>query len=162
VSLLLPLPLAVPLAVAALGFLLRDHRNAQRLLSGVSLATLLAVSVSLVVATRDGAAVATAFGVWPRELSIVWAADGFSALMMTVATTMAAASLWFAGVRGEDRHPLFHPMAQALLAGVLGSFLTADLFNLFVTFEVMLIASYVLLTLRGGGGRSAPARSTSG
>jgi multicomponent Na+:H+ antiporter subunit D len=151
VSLLLPLPLAVPLAAAAIGFLLRDHPTAQRVLSGVSLATVLAVSVSLVVATRDGAAVATAFGVWPRELSIVWAADGFSALMMTVATTMAVASLWFAAARGEDRHPLFHPMAQALLAGVLGSFLTADLFNLFVTFEVMLIASYVLLTLRGGG-----------
>jgi formate hydrogenlyase subunit 3/multisubunit Na+/H+ antiporter MnhD subunit len=63
---------------------------------------------------------------------------------------MACSSVAFAIARGEDRHPLFHPMVAVLLAGVLGSFLTADLFNLFVAFEVMLIASYVLLTLRGG------------
>jgi multicomponent Na+:H+ antiporter subunit D len=56
----------------------------------------------------------------------------------------------FAVARSEDRHPLFHPLAATLLAGVLGSLATADLFNLFVMFEVMLIASYVLLTLRGG------------
>jgi multicomponent Na+:H+ antiporter subunit D len=150
VSALLPLPLAVPLLVAALGFLLRDHRGAQRLLTAGSLATVLGVGVALVAATRDGGAVATTFGLWPRELSIVWAADGLSALMTTVTATMAAFSVVVAGARGEDRHPLFHPMVNALLAGVLGSFLTADLFNLFVTFEVMLIASYVLLTLRGG------------
>jgi multicomponent Na+:H+ antiporter subunit D len=150
VSALLSLPLAIPLAATAIGFLLRDRRGAQRAVTSVSLTSLLAISVALVVETAGGGAVTTSFGLWPRGLSIVWAADGFSALMMTVATTMAIASVWFAIARGEDRHPLFHPMVNALMAGVLGSFLTADLFNLFVTFEVMLIASYVLLTLRGG------------
>jgi multicomponent Na+:H+ antiporter subunit D len=149
-SSLLVLSLGVPLAAAAFGLLLRDHRGAQRVVSGVALPLVLAIAVALVVETRDGGALAASFGTWPRGLSIVWAADGFSALMMTVATTMATASVWFAAARGEDRHPLFHPMVHVLLAGVLGSFLTADLFNLFVTFEVMLIASYVLLTLRGG------------
>jgi multicomponent Na+:H+ antiporter subunit D len=150
VSSLLALPLAVPLTAAAVGFLLRDRRTAQRVVTGVTLTSVLLIAVGLVVETRGGGAVATSFGLWPRGLSIVWAADGFSALMMTVASTMALASVAFAIARGEDRHPLFHPMVNALLAGVLGSFLTADLFNLFVTFEVMLIASYVLLTLRGG------------
>jgi multicomponent Na+:H+ antiporter subunit D len=150
VTALLSLPLALPLGAAAVGFLLRDHRGAQRALSGVTLAALFGLAIGLVGVTRDGAAVAAGFGVWPRGLTIVWAADGLSALMVTIATTMAIACVAFAMARGEDRHPLFHPMVLALLAGVLGSFLTADLFNLFVTFEVMLIASYVLLTLRGG------------
>jgi multicomponent Na+:H+ antiporter subunit D len=150
VSSLLSLPLAVPLTAAAVGFLLRDRRGAQRVVTGVALSSVLVIAVAVVFETRGGGALATSFGLWPRGLSIVWAADGFSALMMTVATTMAIASVTFAIARGEDGHPLFHPMVNALLAGVLGSFLTADLFNLFVTFEVMLIASYVLLTLRGG------------
>jgi multicomponent Na+:H+ antiporter subunit D len=150
VTALLSLVLALPLAAAAIGFLLRDRRGAQRALSAVTLAALLGMAIALVGATRDGAAVAAGFGVWPRGLTIVWAADGLSALLLTIATTMAIASVAFAIARGEDRHPLFHPMVLALLAGVLGSFLTADLFNLFVTFEVMLISSYVLLTLRGG------------
>jgi multicomponent Na+:H+ antiporter subunit D len=150
VTSLLSLPLAVPLAAAAIGFLLRERRGAQRVVTALTLTIVLVVAVALVAETRDGGTVAASFGRWPRGLSIVWAADGFSALMMTVATAMAMASVVFAVARGEDRHPFFHPMVSALLAGVLGSFLTADLFNLFVTFEVMLIASYVLLTLRGG------------
>jgi multicomponent Na+:H+ antiporter subunit D len=150
VSSFLALPFALPLAAAAVGLLLRDHRPAQRIVTGVTLACVLTITLGLVVTTRDGGAVAAGFGIWPRGLTIVWAADGFSALMVTVATLMATVSVAFAAARGEDHHPLFHPMVSALLAGVLGSFLTADLFNLFVTFEVMLIASYVLLTLRGG------------
>jgi multicomponent Na+:H+ antiporter subunit D len=150
VSVLLTLPFLVPLAATALGLLLRSHHRGQRTVTATMLATLLATGVALVVATSDGAAVATGIGTWPRGLTIVWAADGFSALLLTVTVVMASAAVLFAAARGEDRHPLFHPMVAALLAGVLGSFLTADLFNLFVTFEVMLIASYVLLTLRGG------------
>jgi multicomponent Na+:H+ antiporter subunit D len=146
----LALPFAAPLTAAAVGLLLRSWRPAQRVVSLLGLLVALGASLALVDATRDGAAVAARIGGWPQGLGIVFAADGFAALMATVACLMALASLWFAVARGEDRHQLFHPMVGVLLAGVLGSFLTADLFNLFVTFEVMLIASYVLLTLRGG------------
>jgi multicomponent Na+:H+ antiporter subunit D len=149
-SVLLSAPFALPLLAAALGLLLRDHRGAQRTVSALMIVALLVVEVGLVAATRNGAAIAVRIGGWPGGLAIPFAADGFAALFLLVATTMAALSLVFAVARDEDHHQLFHPMVAVLLTGVLGSFLTSDLFNLFVTFEVMLIASYVLLTLRGG------------
>lgn len=146
----LALPFAAPFAAAAVGLLLRRWRPLQRTVTVTGLLVALGVAVHLVVRTADGQAVATRIGDWPAGLAIVFAADGFAALMCTVACLMALATLVFAAARGEDRHQLFHPMVSMLMAGVLGSFLTADLFNLFVTFEVMLIASYVLLTIRGG------------
>lgn len=146
----LVLPFALPLAAAALGVLVRRHLAVQRATTAALMVGLLATAVALAAATADGAAVATRIGDWPAGLAISFAADGLSALMIGAATGMATLALVFAVARGEDRHQLFHPMVAVLLAGVLGSFTTADLFNLFVTFEVMLIASYVLLTLRGG------------
>jgi multicomponent Na+:H+ antiporter subunit D len=89
-------------------------------------------------------------GGWPAGLAIPFVADGTSALLITAASTVSLLCLVVAAARGEDAHPLFHPLVAVLLAGVLGSFVTGDLFNLFVTFEVMLIASYVLVALRGG------------
>ncbi len=147
---LLALPLAAPLTAAALGLVLRSNRTAQRGVGVGGLLVALAAAVALVQATRDGGVVAARIGDWPAGLAIVFAADGFAALLATAGTIMALVSVGFAIARGEDEHQLFHPMVGVLVTGVLGSFLTADLFNLFVTFEVMLIASYVLLTLRGG------------
>jgi multicomponent Na+:H+ antiporter subunit D len=150
VSGVLSAPFAAPLLAAALSMLLRRHRGAQRTISAVLLVLLLVDGVRLVGATRDGGAIATRIGDWPAGLGIPFAADGLSALLVVAMTFMAGLAVVFAAARGEDRHELFHPMVAVLLAGVLGSVVTADLFNLFVTFEVMLIGSYVLLTLRGG------------
>jgi multicomponent Na+:H+ antiporter subunit D len=147
---LLVLPFALPLTAAALTVLWRHHREAQRITTFASIAGVAACGLGLVRLTRDGAAVATDIGAWPRGLSIVYAADGYAALLLTTMATVAAVALAFAAGRGEDRHPMFLPMANVLLGGVFGSLVTADLFNLFVAYEVMLIASYVLLTLRGG------------
>lgn len=142
-------PFALPLVAAGLALLLRRSTGAQRIVTGILLVLLLIDAVSLVRATRDGVVIATRIGDWPAGLGIPFAADGFAALLLTAMVVMAAFAMLFAGARGEDRHPLFHPTAAVLFAGVLGSVVTADLFNLFVTFEVMLIGSYVLLTLRG-------------
>jgi multicomponent Na+:H+ antiporter subunit D len=150
VSGVLAAPFAAPLVAAGLGVLVRTHRSWQRAVSAVLIVVLLVDAVRLVVLTRDGAAIATRVGDWPSGLGIPFAADGFAALLFLATTLMAGFALLFAAARGEDQHRLFHPMVAVLLAGVLGSFVTADLFNLFVTFEVMLIGSYVLLTLRGG------------
>jgi multicomponent Na+:H+ antiporter subunit D len=147
---LLVLPFALPLTAAAITVLWRHHRAAQRVVTFSTLAVVLGVGIALIAATRDGAAVATDIGAWPRGLAIVFAADGFAALLLTTMTIVAIVALSFAAGRGEDRHPLFLPMANVLLGGVFGALTTADLFNLFVTYEVMLVASYVLLTLRGG------------
>ncbi len=149
-SQLLSAPFALPLLAAALGLLLSRRLVLQRAVTGCLVLLLLVDGVLLVRATHDGAAVATRIGDWPAGLGIPYAADGFAALLIVTTTAMAGLALVFAAARGEDRHRLFHPMVGVLLAGVLGSFVTADLFNLFVTFEVMLIGSYVLLTLRGG------------
>ena len=146
---LLPLPFALPLGAAALGFLFQSRRAVQRVVSLVLLATLVGFGVVLVGATAD-TTLATTIGTWPPLLSIVFAADRFAALLVTVASSMALLATVFAIARGEDDHPLFHPAVAVLIAGVCAAFLTADLFNLFVAFEVMLIASYLLLTLRGG------------
>jgi multicomponent Na+:H+ antiporter subunit D len=150
VSAALVLPFALPLTAAGLTVLWRHHREAQRIVTFATLAVIAALGAALVVATRDGGAIATDIGAWPPGLAIVYAADGFAALLLTTMAIVATVALAFAAARGEDRHPMFLPMANVLLGGVFGSLVTADLFNLFVTYEVMLIASYVLLTLRGG------------
>ena len=147
---LLATSVALPLLVGALSLLARRHRAVQRALTAGMVLGLLTIGTSLVAVTRDGATIAARIGAWPGGLAISLAADGFASLFFVVATVMAALSIGFGVARNEDDHLLFHPLVAVLLAGVLGSLLTADLFNLFVSFEVMLIASYVLLTLRGG------------
>lgn len=147
---LLVLPFALPLLAAALMVLWRHHRTAQRLVSFTTVTLVIGIGIRLVVATRDGEVLATAVGAWPQGLAIVFAVDGMASLVLTATAGVALLALSFAAARGEDRHPLFLPMAAVLLTGVFGALTTADLFNLYVAYEVMLIASYVLLTLRGG------------
>jgi multicomponent Na+:H+ antiporter subunit D len=147
---LLVLPVALPLLAMAVTVLVRHHREAQRIVTFGTIAAVFACGLALVRATREGGAVATDVGSWPQGLSIIYAADGTAALLLTTMTIVVSVSLAFAAGRGEDRHPMFLPMVNALLAGVFASLLTADLFHMFVAYEVMLIASYVLLTLRGG------------
>lgn len=147
---LLTLPVALPLAGAAAALLLRRIRGVQRLLGlGVpaACATLGAVLVGV---TMGGTTPAVSIGGWPQGLAIVFAADPLTGLMLTITGFLTVVAVVFAVARGEDDDPSFHPLVLTLVAGVFGSLLTADLFNLFVWFEVMLIASYVLLTLRGG------------
>lgn len=147
---LLVLPFALPVVAAGLTVLWRHHREAQRIVTFAALGTVVLAGAGLVAATRDGSALATDIGAWPAGLAVIYVADAYAALVLTTTGVVAALALAFAAGRGEDRHPLFLPMVNVLLAGVFGSLLTADLFHLFVTYEVMLIASYVLLTLRGG------------
>jgi multicomponent Na+:H+ antiporter subunit D len=149
VSALLVAPLALPLTVAAVLLLLWRRPTAQRIVSLAGVAGSIAVGVSLVVATAGGQVQATRVGGWPSGLAIPFVADGTSALLVAAASIVSLLCLVVAAARDEDRHPLFHPLVAVLLAGVLGSFVTGDLFNLFVTFEVMLIASYVLVALGG-------------
>src|SRR5690606_2347910 len=97
-------------------------------------------------------------GGWPAPVGITLVADRLSAIMLVVAVLMLLAVLVFAiGQPGaEEDHVGFHPVYLILAAGVANAFLTGDLFNLFVAFEVTLMASYVLISL---GGRSDQVRS---
>jgi multicomponent Na+:H+ antiporter subunit D len=156
IRLLLPLPVVLPLLGAALSMLLARRPNGQRLLSVGVLVGLLALAVTLLtVVDREGTQVVQ-LGGWAAPAGISLVADRLSALLLVVSAAVLLAVLVYAigqGVAdGERTGPLavFHPCYLVLAAGIAMAFLTGDLFNLFVAFEVMLVASYVLLTLGGG------------
>jgi multicomponent Na+:H+ antiporter subunit D len=151
-------PILLPLLGAALSIALGRSRVAQRIV-GVSVLTAVTASsiVLLVRVDGDGMQVVEAGG-WPAPVGITLVADRFAAIMLLLAVLMLLAVLVYAiGQPGaEEHHVGFHPVYLILTAGVATSFLTGDLFNLFVGFEVMLMASYVLLTL---GGRAQQVRT---
>ncbi len=148
---LVPLPIVLPLAGAALSILVGRSRAAQRAVGTTVLASLVAVAVVLVVQVdRHGMLVAEAGG-WSGPFGITLVADRLSALLLVVAEIALFAVLVYAiGEPGAERnHVGFQSAYLVLAAGVAASLLTGDLFNLFVAFEMMLTASYVLLTLGG-------------
>ncbi|MPY92892.1 MAG: Na+/H+ antiporter subunit D [Acidimicrobiia bacterium] len=148
-----PLVVALPLLGAAVSLLALRHRSLQRAVSFVLLPTSLAVAVSLLVHVErtDTAAVAR-IGGWPSAIGITYVADRLATLMLVIAMTVLLVVLVFAvGQRSRDEvSPYYHPAYLVLTAGIAAAFLAGDLFHLFVAFEVLLMASYVLLTLHGG------------
>lgn len=143
-SRLLPLPVALPLAVAALAAL-SGSSVVRRLLSLSAVGGVTAYAALLVAATGGGRVLTAEIGDWSLPLGIVLAADRLSALMVLTSGAMVLVAVCFAIARSEDDAATYHPLVLILTAGVGGALLTADLFNLFVFFEMMLIASYVLL-----------------
>ena len=89
-------------------------------------------------------------GNWPAPFGIVLALDRLSAMMLVLCSVALAAAA-YASARWHRAGVHFHPLFQLQLMGLAGAFLTADLFNLFVFFEIMLAASYGLLLLHGSG-----------
>ena len=149
---LIPLPILLPLLGAAVSILVGGSRRAQRTVSLVVLTVVCAVSVALLVAVDRNGTLAVQAGGWPAPVGITLVVDRFSAMMLTVGSGVLLAVLVYAiGQPGAERdHVGFQSVYLVLAAGVSASFLTGDLFTLFVAFEMMLTASYVLLTLGGG------------
>ncbi|QEP44848.1 monovalent cation/H+ antiporter subunit D [Ectothiorhodospiraceae bacterium BW-2] len=146
------LPLLWPLLAGVLLLLL------QRLMPGwLRLFSLLATAFGLVLALyalqqalQQGAQI-YALGSWSPPFGIILVLDPLSALMVVVTALLALMALWYAVGRGTDREGhYFHVLFQFQLFGINGAFMTGDLFNLFVFFEVLLLASYSLL-LHGQG-----------
>jgi multicomponent K+:H+ antiporter subunit D len=145
--------IVLPLLVGALLLLVGRHGIVvQRVVGWSGLAALLAVAVALLVRADAGAIDLYLVGDWPARLGIALVADRLSALLVLTTTLLGAACLLYAGSGWDRRAVHFHALFQFQLAGLNGAFLTGDLFNLFVFFEVMLIASYGLL-LSGGRGQ---------
>ena len=151
-------PVLLPLATAAVMLLLGEggagRRRVKGLLNVVSACAGLATAIALLLAV-DAQPAPAAFGVylpgnWPVPFGIVLVADRLAALMAVLAGSVGLASLLYALARWQHAGVHFHVLFQLQLMGLYGAFLTADLFNLFVFFEVMLAASYGLL-LHGGG-----------
>lgn len=148
---LVPLPIVIPLFAAALTVMFARFRVIQRAIALVSLGGVVAVAVALLIQADDEAVVTMDAGGWPAPLGITFVVDRLSAIMVLTSSAMLFVVLLYAvGQRGVERqHPAFHPIYLVLAAGVSASFITGDMFNLFVAFEMMLAASYVLITLGG-------------
>jgi multicomponent K+:H+ antiporter subunit D len=147
------LPILIPLVAAALLLLARPSLVIARALSGAAVVLGLGASLFLLAATAGGDTLLAFIGDWPAPYGIVLVGDRLSAMMVVLLFVLAvpahlAAS---AGTDAAGRH--FHPLFQLQLAGIAGAFLTGDVFNLFVFFEILLIASYALLVHGGGLGR---------
>ncbi|TAM49795.1 MAG: monovalent cation/H+ antiporter subunit D [Burkholderiaceae bacterium] len=152
---LMLVPIVLPLLTAAFMLLLREEQQRTRLVLNLA-STLLGLLVALALlgwADQQGAP--TTMGVylpgnWPAPFGIVLALDRLSALMLVLTSTVGLASALYASARWHRVGVHYHPLFQFQLMGLAGAFLTADLFNLFVFFEIMLAASYGLL-LHGSG-----------
>ncbi len=148
-DLALLLPILVPLATACLCAMAWTRPAVQRQVALAGAAALFGSSLWLFAEVRGAGVLATQLGNWQAPFGITFVADLFSAIMVVVSGTLGLAVLLFAreDVSKAEEHAGFHPLAQGLLAGVNGAFLTGDIFNLYVWFEVMLVTSFGLLTL---------------
>lgn len=154
-NLLVPLPVLLPLFGAGATLMLSRRPKAQRVVSFSVLTAVVAIAAVLLVrADRYGPQVAW-IGAWKPPLGISLVADRLSALMLLVSAVVTLAVLAYSvgqGITGDEREApvsIYHPTFLVLVAGVSNAFLAGDLFNLFVSFEMLLFASYVLLTLGG-------------
>ncbi|GAB3065770.1 monovalent cation/H+ antiporter subunit D [Stenotrophomonas tumulicola] len=148
------LPILIPLLGASLSLFVEHRRygpRVQRAVSWTTMAALFAAVLLLFARTADGAAMVYLLGDWPSRLGIALVADRLSAWMLLTTVLLAIGCLLHACSGWDRRAPHFHALFQFQLVGLNGAFLTGDIFNLFVFFEVMLIASYGLL-LSGGRG----------
>lgn len=146
------LPMIVPIITAALLVFLNNNIKLQRVVSLVTMIFVIATSVVLLQLIQTEGIMRIDFSGWAPPFGILFVADSFSVLLVLTASIVTAVCLIYAFSTIGERHEkmYFYPFVLFLLAGVNGSFLTGDIFNLFVCFEVMLLASYVLVALGGG------------
>jgi len=152
---LVPLLVLVPLLGAAVALGLLNHQKLQRAITVVVLVVALAVAVTLMVLVDQHGTIVVQVGGWEAPYGISLVVDRLSALLLTVSASVLLVVLLFsigqglAADDGEAPVTIFYPTYLVLAAGVLDSFIAGDLFNLYVAFEMLLVASYVLITLGG-------------
>lgn len=145
-------PVVVPALAAPFALLvMRRRRWLGVTISFTSCLLMLAAAVTLLIMASDGTIRTYEIGGWEAPFGIVLVVDRLAAIMLVLAATLSLLALLHAVVTETDRDGWhFHPLLQFQLLGLNGAFLTGDLFNLFVFFEVLLIASYGLM-LHGQG-----------
>lgn len=146
-------PILIPLAAAAILLFIEERQRVTKAMTSlVSTILLLVVAFILfrIESGPNGYEGVYLLGNWAAPFGIVLVLDGLSALMLLLTALVAVAALIYSLARWHTMGSHFHSLFQLLLMGVNGAFLTGDLFNLFVFFEVMLAASYGLL-LHGSG-----------
>lgn len=145
------LPILVPVVTATLLLFpyFANHQQSRRVLSALGFASTLVLAILLLVQVQNGAQLYQ-LGDWPAPFGIVLVADRISSTFVLLSTVLMIGGWLYSCSRDDTQEPFFLALLQFLLMGVNGAFLTGDLFNLFVFFEILLISSYGLL-IHGGG-----------
>jgi multicomponent K+:H+ antiporter subunit D len=150
---IIALPIVLPSLMAAVMVLAMRHDLVlQRIFGIASVSVVLAVAIYILTRAANGEVMVYELGAWPAPFGIVLAIDRLAAMMLLLTSVVALLVLVYASAGDDTRGRHFHALFQFQLMGLNGAFLTGDIFNLFVFFEVLLIASYGLM-LHGVGPR---------
>ncbi|TYR78731.1 Na+/H+ antiporter subunit D [Priestia megaterium] len=145
------IPLLIPFVVGVVLIFFKDNIKLQRIISTLSLVVTTGFSAYLVHLVYTEGILTHKLGDWDPPFGIILVADMFAALLVLTASIVTLCCVLFAFRSiGEQRERFyFYTLVQFLLVGVFGAFLTGDIFNLFVFFEVMLMSSYALIVIGG-------------
>lgn len=148
---LIALPIIIPLMLGAISLTLLNNHSAQRWIGVAGTALLLVSSIALLYETKSTGILVMEVGSWPAPFGIVLVSDMLGAIMTVLASITGFATALYSLKTVNKRFERFgyYPLLHLLLAGVNGAFLTGDIFNLYVWFEVLLVASFALLILGG-------------
>ncbi|UCZ54452.1 Na+/H+ antiporter subunit D [Bacillus shivajii] len=143
------LPVLIPFLMGAILILFRKQLPIQRYVSGITALSLVVISIYMTYVIFQDGIITVELGNWPAPFGIVLVGDLFASIMVVLASIVAASCLFFGFLTlHHDREKYYYyPFFFFLITGVNGSFLTGDIFNLFVFFEVMLLSSFVLIVM---------------
>ena len=146
---LLALPILLPLLTAIVLHLMPQRSRPLRVVAFSGSLGVLTAAVWIFVGVQRAGIQVLQIGSWPAPFGITLVADVFSAVMVVMVSVIGVAVTGssFAGIDPRRESFGYHPLIQVVLMGVTGAFLTGDIFNLYVWFEVMLIGSFVLMAL---------------
>lgn len=154
-NLVTPLVVLLPLLGAAVALTQAKRPRVQMLIAVSVLSTVLSLGIVLLVAVDTSGALAVELGGWEAPFGIVLVVDRLAALLLVVSAAVLLAVLIFSvgqGLADGDRETpvsIYYPTYLILAAGVFNAFIAGDLFNLYVSFEILLVASFVLITVGG-------------
>lgn len=150
-NLIIVLPIIIPLVFAVIMLFFWKNVKAHKVLNVIASIFSLVVSIILLSGVNSSGIISLQIGGWRAPFGISIVADLLASIMVLITAIIGlAASIYSLGSMDEQRERfLYYPLLQFLLMGINGAFLTGDIFNLYVWFEVMLIASFVLLALGG-------------
>jgi multicomponent Na+:H+ antiporter subunit D len=143
--------MAIPLLIGIILIFLKPYIKTQRVITLIGILATIASSIYMLQLVQTEGILRLDFGGWEPPFGILFVADSFASLLVIVASivTLLCTIYAFSSIGERMEKMYFYSFVNFLIAGVNGSFLTGDLFNLYVNFEIMLLASYVLIALGG-------------
>lgn len=149
---LVVMPMFIPILTAIILVFLRQKVKIQKIIVFIAMLLLITINSILLFQVNTNGIQVIAFGGWEAPFGITFVADSLAVLLVLTTSIVSLFCILFAFRSLEKNYETMfaYPLILLMIAGVNGSFLTGDMFNLFVCFEVMLLASYALITLGGG------------